>query len=268
MAHPKRRPGPSSDAYQALVQSIDGIVWAADARTFRFTFISPQVERILGYSPRGVARRSRLLDRPHRRRGPRVGDELLPARDAGQAGPPVRVPHAPRRRLGGLAARHRDGRDRSRPAVGAARRDGRRDRAEADRSAAEGSEGRDGSACRGPDRRAGARQPRAAGERGALPHPGREHPPGVLDEHPRRTEDDLRQPRLRGDLGPPAGQGDERSALLDRGDPPRRPSGGDAEARGARRGTLGGRVPHHPARRLGALDPRPRFPGAGTEETG
>lgn len=35
--------------YQALIGSIDGIVWEADAATFRFTFVSPQAERILGY---------------------------------------------------------------------------------------------------------------------------------------------------------------------------------------------------------------------------
>jgi two-component system cell cycle sensor histidine kinase/response regulator CckA len=35
--------------YEALVNSVDGIVWEADARTFRFTFVSPQAERLLGY---------------------------------------------------------------------------------------------------------------------------------------------------------------------------------------------------------------------------
>ncbi|HWP57548.1 MAG TPA: PAS domain S-box protein [Candidatus Acidoferrales bacterium] len=35
--------------YHGLVNSIDGIVWEADAQTFRFTFVSPQAERILGY---------------------------------------------------------------------------------------------------------------------------------------------------------------------------------------------------------------------------
>ena len=35
--------------YEALIGSIDGIVWEADATTFQFTFISPQAERILGY---------------------------------------------------------------------------------------------------------------------------------------------------------------------------------------------------------------------------
>ena len=35
--------------YQSLVDSIDGIVWEADATTFNFTFVSPQAEAILGY---------------------------------------------------------------------------------------------------------------------------------------------------------------------------------------------------------------------------
>lgn len=37
--------------YQTLVQSVDGIFWEADAASFRFSYISPQVERILGYTP-------------------------------------------------------------------------------------------------------------------------------------------------------------------------------------------------------------------------
>ena len=35
--------------YVALVNSLDGIVWEADAQTFAFTFVSPQAERMLGY---------------------------------------------------------------------------------------------------------------------------------------------------------------------------------------------------------------------------
>ncbi len=35
--------------YSKLVNSLDGIVWEADAETFRFTFVSPQAEKILGY---------------------------------------------------------------------------------------------------------------------------------------------------------------------------------------------------------------------------
>jgi PAS domain S-box-containing protein len=39
----------SHKQYETLVQSIDGIVWEADPRTFAFTFVSKQAERILGY---------------------------------------------------------------------------------------------------------------------------------------------------------------------------------------------------------------------------
>jgi diguanylate cyclase (GGDEF)-like protein/PAS domain S-box-containing protein len=39
----------SKQDYEALVQSIEGIVWEADARTFQFVFVSQQAERLLGY---------------------------------------------------------------------------------------------------------------------------------------------------------------------------------------------------------------------------
>lgn len=32
-----------------LINNVDGIVWEADARTFQFTFVSQQAERLLGY---------------------------------------------------------------------------------------------------------------------------------------------------------------------------------------------------------------------------
>lgn len=35
--------------YSALVNTIDGIVWEADAATFQFSFVSQQAERLLGY---------------------------------------------------------------------------------------------------------------------------------------------------------------------------------------------------------------------------
>src|SRR6266511_711007 len=35
--------------YVTLVNSLDGIVWEADAQTFAFNFVSPQAERMLGY---------------------------------------------------------------------------------------------------------------------------------------------------------------------------------------------------------------------------
>jgi PAS domain S-box-containing protein len=39
----------SQQAYASLVNNIDGIVWELDVATFRFTFVSPQAERLLGY---------------------------------------------------------------------------------------------------------------------------------------------------------------------------------------------------------------------------
>jgi len=39
----------SQERYQRLMNTIDGIVWEADAQTFAFTFVSEQAERILGY---------------------------------------------------------------------------------------------------------------------------------------------------------------------------------------------------------------------------
>ncbi|HEV8393987.1 MAG TPA: PAS domain-containing protein [Vicinamibacterales bacterium] len=35
--------------FEELVAGIDGVVWEADARTFQFTFVSPQAERLFGY---------------------------------------------------------------------------------------------------------------------------------------------------------------------------------------------------------------------------
>ncbi|MBI1816510.1 MAG: PAS domain S-box protein [Deltaproteobacteria bacterium] len=39
----------SQRRYEALVASLDGIVWEADATTFQFSFVSQQAERLLGY---------------------------------------------------------------------------------------------------------------------------------------------------------------------------------------------------------------------------
>ena len=41
----------SQRQYQDLVESLDGIVWEINASDFRFTFVSKQSERLLGYSP-------------------------------------------------------------------------------------------------------------------------------------------------------------------------------------------------------------------------
>jgi diguanylate cyclase (GGDEF)-like protein/PAS domain S-box-containing protein len=39
----------SQQSYEALINSVDGIVWEADAHTYQFSFVSRQAERILGY---------------------------------------------------------------------------------------------------------------------------------------------------------------------------------------------------------------------------
>ena len=41
----------SQEKMQALINSIDGIVWERNPESFKFTFISPQSESILGYKP-------------------------------------------------------------------------------------------------------------------------------------------------------------------------------------------------------------------------
>jgi K+-sensing histidine kinase KdpD len=39
----------SNDQFRNLVNTVGGIVWEADAKTFTFSFVSEQAERILGY---------------------------------------------------------------------------------------------------------------------------------------------------------------------------------------------------------------------------
>src|SRR5687768_10894770 len=43
------RPRSTDGLYEKLVNSLGGIVWEADPRTFQFSFVSPQAEAILGY---------------------------------------------------------------------------------------------------------------------------------------------------------------------------------------------------------------------------
>jgi PAS domain S-box-containing protein len=42
----------SERLYSTIVNSLNGIIWEADGRTFQFSFVSPQAERILGYPAR------------------------------------------------------------------------------------------------------------------------------------------------------------------------------------------------------------------------
>jgi two-component system, cell cycle sensor histidine kinase and response regulator CckA len=46
------RPPSAEKLYEKLVNSLGGIVWEADSRTFQFSFVSPQAEEILGYPVR------------------------------------------------------------------------------------------------------------------------------------------------------------------------------------------------------------------------
>src|SRR5206468_1289883 len=39
----------SQQRYEALVNSVDGVVWEADPNTLQFTFVSKQAERLLGH---------------------------------------------------------------------------------------------------------------------------------------------------------------------------------------------------------------------------
>ncbi len=41
----------AKNQYQSLIQTVDGIVWEADAKTLIFNYVSPQAKKILGYSP-------------------------------------------------------------------------------------------------------------------------------------------------------------------------------------------------------------------------
>lgn len=41
----------SRNQYQALIESVDGIVWEANAETFEFTYISNKIYDLLGYTP-------------------------------------------------------------------------------------------------------------------------------------------------------------------------------------------------------------------------
>jgi PAS domain S-box-containing protein len=45
------RAAEAQPGYRSLVDSLDGIVWEASAEDFRFTFVSRQSERLLGYPP-------------------------------------------------------------------------------------------------------------------------------------------------------------------------------------------------------------------------
>ncbi len=47
----KKKVQDALDNFQALVENVDGIMWEADAKSLDFSFVSPQVFEILGYTP-------------------------------------------------------------------------------------------------------------------------------------------------------------------------------------------------------------------------
>lgn len=48
---PPRDESFGANFYSRLINSLDAIIWEADANTFQFRFVSPQAERILGFPP-------------------------------------------------------------------------------------------------------------------------------------------------------------------------------------------------------------------------
>lgn len=47
----EKKTAEAKNQYQSLIQTVDGIVWEADAETLVFNYVSPQAKKILGYSP-------------------------------------------------------------------------------------------------------------------------------------------------------------------------------------------------------------------------
>ncbi len=48
---PPREESFDANFYSRLINSLDAIIWEADAKTFQFRFVSPQAERIVGFPP-------------------------------------------------------------------------------------------------------------------------------------------------------------------------------------------------------------------------
>jgi PAS domain-containing protein len=104
-----------SRRHEELVQSIDGIVWEADAKTLQFTFVSAQAERLLGF-PVGDWEQADFwvahLHPDDRDLGERLPRELQRARAALRS----RISFRRRRRTHALATRPGSGHRRERPA--------------------------------------------------------------------------------------------------------------------------------------------------------
>ncbi|NMG67769.1 diguanylate cyclase [Azoarcus indigens] len=51
MPLPSAEPAPDSDVYRTLLESTKAIPWRIDWKTLRFTYIGPQIETLLGWTP-------------------------------------------------------------------------------------------------------------------------------------------------------------------------------------------------------------------------
>ena len=61
------------ESYLALINNVDGIVWEADAKTFEFTFVSENAERLLGYPKEKWLEKTKILGRSYLQGGQRLG---------------------------------------------------------------------------------------------------------------------------------------------------------------------------------------------------
>lgn len=64
------------DRYRLLVESTHAVPWEIDGRTFRFSYIAPQAERLVGYESQALVTGPSLVDLIHPDDRPRVLDQL------------------------------------------------------------------------------------------------------------------------------------------------------------------------------------------------
>ena len=112
------------DRRSRLLDAMPAIAWSASAQTFRFTYVNPAAEKLLGYPV------SRWLEEPHfwaehLHPEDRHVPDALPQRDGGRTGSRARLSHHRRRRPHRLAARLRQRPQRRRRPGRAVRRHGR-----------------------------------------------------------------------------------------------------------------------------------------------
>jgi CheY-like chemotaxis protein len=107
--------------FMDVVNSVDGIVWEANAGTFAFSFVSEQAERIVGYTiERWLTEPTFWKDQPTSGRS-RLGGGVSLEGDGRKAQPRFRISHDRSRRANGLVPRRSDRGSRRRPAEKIAR---------------------------------------------------------------------------------------------------------------------------------------------------